>query len=417
VISPQAIHLLGASTKRNDQSKIGQFGSGNKYALAYFLRNGYDLKIYAGLEEIAITTKAETFRDQSFDVIYVNGERTSITTGMGVEWKFWQAIRELYCNAIDEGGHSLDFVQEITPVEGETHFYIDTKKDVMEFVTNFDDYFATKKKVLFDCKYGRILEKTGTNANIYRKGVKCFISNKTSVFDYDFNEIDIDENRLVKYFWEVEQKIWKLVYECDNKEMIMSVLGHSADHNYLEGCLSEISTISAYSISDAFKECLQRNKFAPAGYAGMLKPDEVHQHIIVPTKIFKSVRSHIPDENVGDRFKTTKRGDMYREIEPDSLQEAIIVKAEEFLTECGFKIPYVIKVAIFESKEIGGAAIGETIYLSDIGIEKGVSTVVNIIIEEYIHIKYDCADETREFQTAAITELVSYMKQKNAYLI
>lgn len=41
LIEPQALHLVGASTKRNDASKIGQFGSGNKYAMAYLLRNNY----------------------------------------------------------------------------------------------------------------------------------------------------------------------------------------------------------------------------------------------------------------------------------------------------------------------------------------------------------------------------------------
>ena len=44
-IEPQALHLVGASTKRGDSSKIGQFGSGNKYALAYLLRNEHEVLI------------------------------------------------------------------------------------------------------------------------------------------------------------------------------------------------------------------------------------------------------------------------------------------------------------------------------------------------------------------------------------
>src|ERR1700748_1736186 len=279
VIEPQALYLIGASTKVNDNTKIGQFGSGNKYAIAFFLRNGYELKIFSGKTEIILETKTEIFREKEFEVLYVNSEKTSITTQMGKDWQFWQAIREIYCNAIDEGDCSMDFVQTISPEENETHFYIDTKKDVTEFVSNFNNYFSTSKKVLFECSIGKILEKTGKTANIYRKGVKCFNTNKSSVFDYDFTDISIDDNRLVKYFWETEEKIWNLIYKCDNPEVIMSILHNCNSNEFIEGCLSDISTINATVASETFKECLKKINFAPSGYAGLLKQDEVHNHV------------------------------------------------------------------------------------------------------------------------------------------
>jgi len=417
LIEPEALHLVGASTKRNDSSKIGQFGSGNKYALAYLLRNGYEVRVFGGKKEITIETKPQEWRGSEWNVVYINGEKTSITTEMGKDWQFWQAIREIYCNAIDEGGCRMDFVSDIDPVDNETHFYIDTKKDVTEFVSNFDNYFATNKKVLFECSLGRILEKSGTKANIYRKGVRCFNANKTSVFDYDFNDIDIDENRLVKYFWEVEEKIWGLIYQCDKKDIILNVFHNSANMEYMEGCLSDISTINSSTVSDQFRECLSSINLAPRGYAGLLKSDEVHNHIIVPTKIFKSVRALIPDENVGDKFKVNIKGALYREIEINPLYEATIKEAQYFLKECGMDVDYEIIVAMFDCKEIMGCAMNEKIILSDVCLEKGVNEVVNTIIEEYIHLKYKVADETRAFQTAIITEFVSYLKKHNSFLI
>ena len=76
-----------------------------------------------------------------------------------------------------------------------------------------------------------------------------------------------------------------------------------------------------------------------------------------------------------------------------------------------FHIPYIIKVGIFEYKEIMGCADGDVIVVSDVNLEKGVTDVINTIIEEYIHIKYGVDDETRGFQTAIITEFISYMKK------
>jgi hypothetical protein len=417
LIEPQALHLLGASTKRNDSSKIGMFGSGNKYALAYFLRNGYKVKIFAGKKEILVETRIENWKGHDWNIVYVNGEKTSITDEMGKDWKFWQAIREVYCNAIDEGGASMDFVQDILPTENETHFYIDTKKDVTEFVSNFDNYFATSKKVLFECKDGRILEKSGTEANIYRKGVKCFNTNKISVFDYDFTNITIDENRLVKYFWEVEENMWNLIYQCTNKEVIMQILHHAAKQNYIEGSLSDFCNINSSKISEEFKDCLHAINLAPSGYAGLLKPDELHNHIIIPTKIFESIRAHVPDENVGDKFKVAIKGGMFREIELNELQKVTIEKAIYFFKECGIDIEYKVSVAVFADKNVCGIAYDGRVILADINVERGVNEVVNTIMEEYIHLKYGVKDETRGFQTAIITEFISYMKKTNSFIV
>lgn len=415
LIEPQALHLVGASTKRADASKIGQFGSGNKYALAYFLRNGMEVDIYAGHNHIKIETKKETFREHDFEVIHINGEKTSITTEMGKDWQFWQAIREVYCNAIDEGGVSLDFVSEIIPQEGETHFYIRNNSEATTFMVNFDNYFTTNKKVLFECEYGKILEKSGVYANIYRKGILCHITTKESLYDYDFTNVDIDENRLIKFAWQVDAMIWKLIFQCTDKKIIERVL-HNGDGNLIEANVSDWNTIDYSTRSQEFTEVVQANRIAPIGMAGLLKADEQGQFMIIPTQVFKAIRSDLQDDNLGDKFKTTKSGGMFREIEPNELQKQTIKEAEEFLKEVNFANPYEIKVVLFDDKDVLGYA-NEHIYLSDICISRGVNEVVNTIIEEFIHLKYKCYDETRKFQTSIITEFIDYMKKVNSFVI
>ena len=102
-LEPEALTLLGASTKRGESGKIGQFGSGNKYALAYLLNHGHNIHINSAGKEIKLGFVVKAFREQEFKVLTVNGQETSITFDFGYKWTLWQSIRELYSNALDEG--------------------------------------------------------------------------------------------------------------------------------------------------------------------------------------------------------------------------------------------------------------------------------------------------------------------------
>lgn len=416
LIEFQALDLLGGTTKANDSSKIGQFGSGNKYALAYFLRNNYDIKIFAGLDEIKVSLKEESFRGESFEIIYINDKRTSITTKFGTSWKCWQAIREIYCNAMDEGESSIDLVENINPIEDETHYYIEATSDIYKFLANFNDYFSTKKKVLFECDLGQILEKTGVKANVYRKQIKCLDAQENSIYDYNFNEIEIDENRLIKYSWSISEKIWELIFRCESKEVIMNILHNSADKNMIENYISEFSAIQQES-SATFQKCISENKVVPQGFAGLLSQEEIHEHIILPTKIFNAIRGNLENINLSKHFQVSADGCFYRDLIPNKLQQETIDQALYFFKEVNFEIPYTIKLGLFDEKKILGTIEKGCIILSDVLVEKGINETVNTIIEELIHLKYKVRDETRGFQTAVITEFISYMKKVNSFVI
>ena len=47
-IDIRAFSLVGATSKRNDNSKIGMFGSGLKYTLSYLLNNNIDFRVFSG---------------------------------------------------------------------------------------------------------------------------------------------------------------------------------------------------------------------------------------------------------------------------------------------------------------------------------------------------------------------------------
>lgn len=418
ILDPKALSLVGASTKREDEKTIGQFGSGNKFALAYLLRNDYETSIYAGKDEIPVKLIEEKFRDKPFKVLNIAGNDTSITTEMGKDWELWQAIREIYCNALDEGEASIELTNKVEPEEDETHFYIKADDEVREFVSNFSSYFSETKRVLFECKYGKILEKDHEEkACIYRKGVKCFITKKKSAYDYDFNSIEINESRIVEYNWHIPEKLWKILKQCDDREIILKILKASGHDDYIESELGDnIASIYSSNMSDGFKNVVKSTNLAPKEYAGMLPEEDQLNHIMIPYKVFKQVQEHLDEENTHRKFNITNNA-LYREIEMKPLWEQTLRQVYDFLDEVGYNIPYDVKAVKFNKKNTLGSIKGEQILIADVCFERGMNEVLNTMIEEYIHIKHGVQDETRGMQAAIISEFITYMKNKNAYAI
>ena len=65
-IEINSFELIGASTKREDDTKIGFFGSGLKYSIAYMMRKNISFRVFSGRTELIFTTIPETLKDQSF---------------------------------------------------------------------------------------------------------------------------------------------------------------------------------------------------------------------------------------------------------------------------------------------------------------------------------------------------------------
>lgn len=195
LLDMRLIYLMGGTTKANDKFKIGHFGTGLKYTLAYLLRNNILFHIFIDGKEIEISVKKEVIRDNEFNIIYINGDKTSITTGMGTEWKAWMIIREIWCNALDEvnGLHSI--VTEINPEQNTTEFYIQLTGEVKEVFENWNKYFIHNQEPIQDSE-NFALYPGGETLRIYKNGVliKEFEHEK-SVFAYDIKDAVINELR------------------------------------------------------------------------------------------------------------------------------------------------------------------------------------------------------------------------------
>ena len=412
-IEDGALTLIGASDKR-DKSKIGMFGSGNKYALAFLMREGYNIQIFSGKREIKLSLKEKSFREEVFKVIHVNGEPTSITTEMGgIDWSLWQAIREIYANAVDEGGQYIGVVDDINPTEEETHFYIPETKEVKEIIENFDRYFVVgDRRVVAKTPLGRILEKSGEYVNIYRRGIRCFDKPVKSAYDYDFDNIDINESRTVIYPWRIIESMWKMAFHVGDEEVLNNMFSASSKSDHLERETSLVNLDDSY-ISPEFKLATNNTTFGVLEYAGLVPEEDRDEYAFIPKPVFKAITGKNEDDLVNFHDEVGP----WREIEMTPYHKTVINNALKFLKECRWHdIPYDIKVAVFE-KQVLGMASGNNIYLSDYCLDAGVQLTVETIIEEYVHLKTGAEDCSRMMQNKLIQELILYMKKQNAYVL
>jgi len=114
--NPGEIDIRGAAiaglSAKSDSTAIGYFGTGLKYAIASILRWNGQITIYSGTQRYDFICDKLNFRGREFSQVIMrrhedgDGYDTPLgfTTEYGKDWQPWQVFRELYANALDEGG-------------------------------------------------------------------------------------------------------------------------------------------------------------------------------------------------------------------------------------------------------------------------------------------------------------------------
>ncbi len=228
------MYFLGGSPKSGDNTKIGMFGSGWKYALAWLIRNDIKIEVWAGTTEIKIGYVLRPYHNEMRRMITIGDKETSITDEFGPKWTGWMAMREIISNAIDEGSYLFSTDGDVQAKEGYTTIHIEVSDKLKDVANNFDDYFTFNRKdgvTVTTMRYGLTLadvyiKNTPSPMNIYRKGIKCFNNREGSsqyestFIDMDFYKLEINESRLAEEH-DINYEIKRLACDADINETIM----------------------------------------------------------------------------------------------------------------------------------------------------------------------------------------------------
>ncbi len=415
-IEENAFKLLGACTKRGDSSKIGYFGSGLKYAIAVLLRENIGLKVFSGKKEIHIGLESQMFREQAFNVITICGEKTSLTTSMAVDWKTWQAIREILCNALDEEKPSHALVEKIEPEDGITSFYIPLEnKDTQDIIDNWDKYFAQNRTAIAgDCC--KIYESNNDIVNVYRKGIRCWDEPYESLYDYDFNKLDITESRTVKYTFQVTEGIAKLWGKYATPQMIKNLV--SLEKKRGEGTyLEEEADWSYADFTEVWVKYFEGKILIPRLFSGWF-PDLTSKPnaIILRDKLVHRLKKQFGDRICTATEEMDRRG-QFCTTTPDRRQSFLLKECMQFLEEVKLTIPYDIKIGIFQDKMVFGTMRDKSIILSTTVFNAGKKQIVTTIIEECAHLESQQADESRGFQSYLINQIVTLLENQHGIFL
>lgn len=390
------VALMGGTTKANDKFKIGQFGTGLKYTLAFLFRNNLDFKIFVGETEVKIHTEKEEIRNEVFEIICINGHRTSITTKMGEDWLAWMIIREMWCNALDEGGAIKEETEFISGEENKTTFFIQIDRQVQDVIKNWSKYFIHGQEAIWqDDTYK--LYPAGEHLTLYKNGVLIHEStNYKSVFSYDIGDASINELREFK--GSVAREIFHAIRNA-NEKAVEYYIDNVTDKHY-EGNEMDYEWYSSWG--NNWKKVIGSGKLI---YQKALddviarggNPDMAGL-IVVPKNLFAALTKQF--EGIGALRIASKSGDFY-----ESYNEEIGAKIKQGLTileHCGYPMhpELVFKYGFFEDKRIQAQVKldAKTILISNALVQQPLFVIVAVLVEENEHFNTGLEDNTREFQ-------------------
>jgi hypothetical protein len=397
ILDIRLVALMGGTTKSNDQYKIGQFGTGLKYTLAFLFRNNLDFRIFAGTDEIAISLDTEEIRGDVFEIICINGHRTSITTKMGEDWKAWMIIRELWSNALDEGGAIRYVTSQPEGEENKTSFFIQVDAQIQAVLDDWQKYFIHGIEPWQDT-HSYAIYSGGPSLRLYKQGILIHEEEKTkSMFSYDIKNAQLNELREFK--GHIPFEVTNAIFNANEK--VASYFMEHITADYYEG-----GDLSYDWYSNQFGKIWEK----VIGGAKLIHPKALEHlkqsgaevndgsMIVVPEAVYKALTKQF--EHVSALRVADKIGEFLPDHNPEAekkLKQGLVI-----LEACGYPLhpEITFEFGYFGDNKVIAKVNRDTkkVYLSNTCAQASLHSMVATIIEENEHLMTGHSDCTRDFQ-------------------
>jgi hypothetical protein len=296
-----AMVTFGINIKPNPNA-IGFFGTGFKYAVAIVLRLGGTISIetrdeHGKSERIKFEISETQIRDTAVPMVYYTYERegetlrfqsAGFTTHLGANWAPWQAYRELYCNAVDEGGGVSDQREEFN-----TTIVVECP-ELFEAWTNKGDYFIHDAEPLFADSSVQVFE--GAKPFIYCKGIAVAKCEPGHAYYNLMGSHKLTEDRTLENEYVARYCIARTLQASTNRELLIGVLS-SGNRFERELAFKEDEVTSEEFLSVA--RSLTRQQKITNDSAKALAKRKVKRLEIIPADIAAEMGAEAQDRAAG----------------------------------------------------------------------------------------------------------------------
>jgi len=377
LIDLRGVTTFGASSKET-KSPIGYFGTGLKYAIAVALRLGCKVTLYRGEEKYTFHTKTTKIRVDEFEIIHMEGpedgqiRELAFTTELGKNWDAWQAFRELWCNAVDEGGFVSSGPVE-KPDPGRTIVEIQGAPFVECYNTRENIMLQSSPKWLSDGVEISFKE----SSHGYYRGVRVLDLQKRAMLTYNVvaYSLDLTEDRTLKYPYMFNAFVADSLAKTDDEQLIKELL--EAPQGSFE---ADILSFADVTPGKALLAALETVNFKTVNNASLFR---------------------LYSKQKGKNIRPER-------IEPETDEGRKIDEALGLLRVLGYEVgAYKINVTDgLDDNRLGQAYDGE-IWISRRCLTMGATMVAGTILEEFVHLHHGLRDCSREMQNWFIDALIS----------